>query len=171
MSTNLSRDAVEWSAFFIESERAITAYALSLTRDIENAEDLIQDVMVSLVRDGPSPVDRRRFVMRAIRNRAIDMMRRQTARRKRLEGRAEEQSRFFERDSLSTSVCEAEAAERLLATLSATQREVVVLRLYVSFSFAQIADVLDKPLGTITSLYARALERMRESHQQELKDA
>lgn len=52
------------------------------------------------------------------------------------------------------------ALTRALATLSAEQRAVVVLRFYDDLSVEQTARVLGRPVGTVKSQTARALERL-----------
>ena len=46
--------------------------------------------------------------------------------------------------------------------LPADQRDVIVLRFYEDLSLAEIAEVLDKPIGTVKSLLHRALHRLKE---------
>ncbi|HEX4903894.1 MAG TPA: SigE family RNA polymerase sigma factor [Acidimicrobiales bacterium] len=46
--------------------------------------------------------------------------------------------------------------------LTPDQRAVIVLRFYDDQTFEQIADLLDKPVGTVKSLQHRALARLKE---------
>jgi RNA polymerase sigma-70 factor (sigma-E family) len=62
-------------------------------------------------------------------------------------------------DSTDT-VAGVDAVSRALGALSATQREVVVLRFYLHLSEQQMADVLNAPLGTVKSRLSRALARL-----------
>jgi RNA polymerase sigma factor (sigma-70 family) len=52
-------------------------------------------------------------------------------------------------------------AARLLAALPEAQREVVVLRCYHDLSEADVAAILDVPVGTVKSRFHHALARMR----------
>ena len=50
-----------------------------------------------------------------------------------------------------------------LTSLSPDQRAVVVLRFYEDLTVADIADVMDKPIGTVKSLLHRAMSHLRAS--------
>jgi RNA polymerase sigma-70 factor, ECF subfamily len=51
--------------------------------------------------------------------------------------------------------------ETALAALDSAEKEIVVLYNIAGLNHREIALVLDKPLGTITWLYARSLKKMR----------
>lgn len=48
-----------------------------------------------------------------------------------------------------------------LKTLSLEQRQVVLLREYAGLSFAEIANIIERPLGTVLSQMHRAVNRLR----------
>jgi len=54
-----------------------------------------------------------------------------------------------------------EMLKQSLEQLPAEFREVIVLRDLEEFSYKQIADVIDIPLGTVMSRLARARERLK----------
>lgn len=62
---------------------------------------------------------------------------------------------------ISDSVADADACERLLQHLDTDQRTVVVLRHVVGLSYREIADMVDKPVGTVKSDVHRGINRMR----------
>ena len=51
--------------------------------------------------------------------------------------------------------------ERGFARLTADQRAVIVLHHYLGLSLADVADVLDLPVGTVGSRLGRAMARLR----------
>ncbi len=51
--------------------------------------------------------------------------------------------------------------DRLLATLTPNQRDVLVLRIIAGLTLAETADVLGRPLGAVKSLQHRAVEVLR----------
>ena len=138
----------------------LAVYALSLTGNDADAQDLIQDVLVRLVRQGRRVEHPRAYVMRCLRNLAMD--RRRAGRG--VAGEAADvaaldlcflEDREIEKDETTRQVRES------LVALSEAQREVIVLRIYVELTFAEIAETLARPMGTVTSLYARGIEELR----------
>ena len=67
---------------------------------------------------------------------------------------------FIERDALLGSV----------ASLTADERTVVVLRFWADLPLESIAERLDWPLGTVKSRLHRALGRLREAHERDDRD-
>ncbi|MEX2110611.1 MAG: sigma-70 family RNA polymerase sigma factor [Gemmatimonadaceae bacterium] len=56
-----------------------------------------------------------------------------------------------------------DSVQRALLKLKPDDRAVVVLRHFVSFSYEEIADVLEVPVGTVKSRLFTARDRLRES--------
>ena len=154
-----------WAAFFVRHRAALTTYALALTGNEADAEDLIQDVLVRMIRQRREPEHARAYVMRCMRNRSIDMRRsRANLRRQTPEGGAA----FL--DAVSDDLLERERVERIrsaLSSLSDEQREVIVLKTYCDMTFGEIAEILDQPPGTTASHYRRGIERLRDIYRVE----
>lgn len=147
----------DWAAFYVTHRVGLAAYARALSRDAADAQDLIQDVLVRMVREGRPALGARPVVFRALRNLAIDRQRRRKLEasalpliRPRLEAPADAEDR--ERlESLAVALDE----------LSDAQREVIVLRTYAGLSFEEIAGALERPVGTVASQYARGVDALR----------
>ena len=73
-------DETDWTEFLRRHHAALTAYAVSLTGDLDGARELIQEVLCRLVVERRSMRSAKPFVMRCLRNLAIDRHR-ATARR------------------------------------------------------------------------------------------
>ncbi len=65
-------------------------------------------------------------------------------------------------DSRLLQVEQAQTLEQALATLSETQREVILLRFFSDLPFKQIAEMLQIPLGTALARAHRGLKHLRE---------
>lgn len=66
-------------------------------------------------------------------------------------------------DDPPDTVADRDQLEQALGTLSPEHRAVLALRYYADLSFADIAEVLQIPIGTVSSRLHHALARMREA--------
>lgn len=163
-----------WAAFYRAQRRALGLYALALTGNSADAEDLLHDVLVRMVRENPPARDARAYVMRCVRNAAIDR-RRRAATRVAPATLADDGLAFLDvdgaharvGDSQQTAPGSAEVRETrdavyaALARLPEQRREVIILKIYAELGFREIAEILAAPLGTVTSHYARGLDELR----------
>ncbi len=65
--------------FYETSRQEVYTYALSITRSVEVAEDVIHTVFCKMLDRGRPPRELRPYVFRSIRNAAIDELRRRVA--------------------------------------------------------------------------------------------
>ena len=162
-----------WADFFDDHHPRLTAYALALTGNLHDARDLIQDVMVRLVEQRTTARDEVPFVMRCLRNLAIDRRRVRQARPAHLgvhDLAVCDDAAFIDTGRGDSHRREsAERVKQALETLSADRREVIVLKIYANLTFREIAAILGRPIGTVTSTYARGLDELRTIHSRELK--
>jgi RNA polymerase sigma-70 factor, ECF subfamily len=140
--------------------------ALLIVGDHAAAEDIAQEAFLSAVRRLDSFDRRRRFspwLGTIVANRAIDWVRARTARRESGQDLPELQA-AWQRHPLGGYSEELLAA---IATLSAEQRAVIVLRYVLEFTPGEIARALELPRGTVNSRLRRGLDvleaRLRES--------
>jgi RNA polymerase sigma-70 factor (ECF subfamily) len=164
---------------------AIHATALRLTGDRQTAEDVVQEVLLTLwnraERFDPAAGSLAAWLGTMARNRAIDRLR-AAGRRPQLvalgrddeEGSAEaaleraaEADRDTDRFDAADPVAVLEAAETrdaisaALATMAEPEREVILLAYRDELTQREIADRLGWPLGTVKTRTRRALARLR----------
>jgi RNA polymerase sigma-70 factor (ECF subfamily) len=168
-----------WSAFYQQHRSALGAWALSLTGNESDAQDLIQDVMLRLIVQSPVVNHAPAFVMRCMRNLAIDRKRTARTRERHDRSIAARHAESSDAGGNGTPIADGshrrygagphDALERrdeaarvraALARLSGGRREVVVLKVYSGLTFREIAQVLDRPAGSVASDYARALDEL-----------
>ena len=162
--------------------RAAYFLALQLLGNREDAMDVAQDAMLRLFTtlhrfDVRRPL--RPWLYQIVRNRVIDLMRRRKVRAcDSLDAVDEDGNRRYEpvdvnvdldRD-VSRSQLRA-AMWRTLATLPHKQREILVLRDYQDLSYAEIAETLAIPLGTVMSRLHGARKRLRRALQEQNPEA
>ncbi|MBN1492507.1 MAG: RNA polymerase sigma factor [Phycisphaerae bacterium] len=161
MSESVGSTARAWMAFYAEHRRAMASYALSLTGQVQDAEDLVQETLVRMVQLDQPVHHAKAFVFKSMRHLAID--RRRAAGRRPTMGTLDGIDATFIDTDLDDLVRRetARSVQRAMEALSPGQAEVVLLRVYAGLSFREIAAVLDRPMGTVTSEYARSLQRLQ----------
>lgn len=149
-----SRRAAFWSDVLRKEQRALFGVAQALCRQVADGEDLLHDTLLELARSPRRIDDPVAYAARSMRNRYL-------SRRKR-------DSRVVAcatvRPTVDTARAPSDRASELLAAverLPADQQEVVALRTRCGLSFPQIAEVLDEPVGTVSSRYSRGIAALK----------
>lgn len=152
--------------FVRENERALMGLAYTLTGTRQEAEDVVQSVLLRLVsRDLSTVDDLSAYARRAICNEVTSLSRRLiTVRRRRRDLVAEWERRLRGQPDPYGRVEVLSA----LAKLPRRQRAAVVLRYYVDLSDAEIADALDCKPATVRSLLSRAIHALRQDLEDQL---
>lgn len=149
------------------------AYSLAhrIMGDRQTAEDVTQEAFVSIWRSGGRyDVSRgsvRSWVLAILRNRAIDALRRSSARAPRLDydddGALEAQASEERTDGEALRRERARVVRGALHELPRDQSQVLGLAYFGGFTHREISDLLDVPLGTIKGRMRLGLEKMRTS--------
>lgn len=155
-------------------QRPIVAYVYRMVGDYDMALDLTQDVFIKVYGSLARYRSEYKFstwIYRIAHNAAIDHLRRHnTGRTEELERTSDETGATYERPLKSgapTPEEESERAERrkeiedVVQALPPGYRELIVLRHAHDFSYDEIADVTELPLGTVKNRIFRAREMMR----------
>ena len=156
-------DALAWEALVRRYQARIFGFALHYLRDHEEAKDVAQDIFVKMyqhlgsVRDGRTYLP---WMLRLARNCCIDRIR---SRKARAHDQVTTTDDAVERASLEASPEESLIANvrrallhRALATLTATNREIVILKDIQQLRLSDISTRLGLPLGTVKSRSNRA---------------
>jgi RNA polymerase sigma-70 factor, ECF subfamily len=135
------------------SELILYGRALGLTHG--EAEDVLQETFLALMRRPQPPELPEHYCVRSFRNRALNyhrsLWRRLT--------RELESARWFDRSASETAA--ERAAMRGLAALPRHQREVVVLKIWHQHTFAEIGELLDISPNTAAGSYRYGLQKLR----------
>lgn len=151
--------AEELTHLYRRHGQGLYSLALSITGCGSAAEDAVHDAFRRMLRLGAAPNgDGRAYVFTAVRNAAIDLVRR---------GRsvATRDGSLFQLPA-SDPIAGIEHAERRVQLARAvdglcpTEREAVVLRVYGELTFEEIARVTGESVGTTSSRYYRAVKRL-----------
>jgi RNA polymerase sigma-70 factor, ECF subfamily len=133
-------------------------YALSLSHNEHNAEDLVQDACLKLIR-AKGAVDRKSLLFVVIRNLFIDRYR-HNAIVTFEELDAEGEYAQAEPEEPFDGDCSLEDLEKALATLRPEEREAIYLSYYESYSAAMIGEITKKPRNTVLSLLSRGKKKL-----------
>ena len=132
------------------------------------AEDVVQEAFVSLWRSGArydaTRGSVRTWVLTVVRNRAIDVFRRESAKASRDvadEGIAERMPAPQLTDTEVERRDEARQVRKALVDLPPDQRQVVELAYFGGFTHSQIANMLELPSGTVKGRMRLGLSKMR----------
>lgn len=144
------------------------AYNLArwLTRDAQDAEDVVQEAYLRALRffGGFRGGDARPWLLAIVRNASHDWLRQRGA----LDATTpfDEEIHTGERTSETPETLLLQRADRgtvqrALAALPVRLREVIVLRELEGLSYRQIAEIVGVPVGTVMSRLARARARLQ----------
>jgi RNA polymerase sigma-70 factor (ECF subfamily) len=144
--------------FYVEYRQQLYTYAVSITRHREAAEDAIHHVFQQLLRRGNLPADLRPYIFMCVRNAALDTLRRAKTRGDSI---FDETTELGAQDAGSNVPLSVDELNQWLERLSEDERETIVLKIFDSFSFQEVADLRRVPLSTATSWYRRGLAKLR----------
>lgn len=161
--------ALDWAAFYVEHRRALVTYSLALTGNSAAAHDLLHDVLLRLLHENATPTHPRAFVLRCLRNRAIDLHRSAGPRPESIDG--VQVALFDDTASEPQTHEQIQRVQAALAKLVDGPREVIVLKIFADLKFQEIADVLNRPMGTVTSQYSRGLDLLRQDLEEAINAA
>ena len=134
---------------------AMYRYALMLLRRRAAAEDAVQQVFTSVLRQSGAIDNEAHYLRRAVRNECFSAMRRD----RHLVASDEPTLELAAPGEID--VAERMALETALASLPPEQREVVHLHIFEGMTFEETARVVDQPMNTVASRYRYALAKMR----------
>lgn len=139
--------------------KRLYGYSYSLSRDPDDARDLVQDCAVKALRSKNPPTDvsaYQAWLFRILKNTYLDMLR-----HRRVVENWEADDVVFSEQDMEFSGCE----DRLINTLTVkmsmemlpvTHREIIGLIDIAGLSYGEAAEILDIPQGTVMSRISRA---------------
>lgn len=157
-------------------------FALQLLGNPDDALDVAQDAMLRFFShldrfDPRRPV--RPWLFRIVRNRVLDLFRRRKVRKHdSIDAAADDEDRpdlvlIDETMDPEGDAHDAQLRRRIFSALSElthNQREILVLRDYQDLAYAEIAETLEIPIGTVMSRLHGARKRLRQVLEGDLQD-
>ncbi|MCP4166791.1 MAG: sigma-70 family RNA polymerase sigma factor [Chloroflexi bacterium] len=142
--------------------RLVVSVAFRICGDVQIAEDVAQDTFMKAWQQLPNfqperSTSFRAWLCRIAHNRSIDLLRQnrpETELDPRLPAQITRPDRQVERDETATEV------QAAILRLPETSRTALILREYEGLSYAEIADTLEIPIGTVMSRLYNARKRL-----------
>jgi RNA polymerase sigma-70 factor (ECF subfamily) len=145
-----------WCEGLYEAKAAeLILYGRALGLSHSEAEDVLQETFVALLKRGRPPSKPGHYCVRSFRNRALNYRRGMWRRLL----RELESHRWFEHAPGETP--QERAAMRCLAELPVEQREVIVLKIWHEYTFEEIGGLLDTSPNTVAGRYRYGLQKLR----------
>ncbi len=164
-----AKDPLAFEVFYDRHGGAAFSLAYRIVGSRQAAEDVTQEALISIWRSG-ARFDRARGSVRAwtlgiVRNRAIDLLRRDSGRAPKLAFDSEELLEKRPSDDLTdVEALRRETAREVrgaLSDLPDEQSRVIQLAFFGGFSHSEIAKMLNEPLGTIKGRMRLGMEKIR----------
>jgi RNA polymerase sigma-70 factor (ECF subfamily) len=163
------QDPLAFEVFYDRHGGAAYSLAYRIVGSRSTAEDVTQEALLSIWRSG-ARYDRARGSVRAwtlgiVRNRAIDLLRKESGRSPQLVANGEE---LLDR-SPAEELTDSEAVRRetarevrgAIGELPDDQSQVIGLAYYGGFSHSEIAEMLNEPLGTVKGRMRLGMDKIR----------
>jgi RNA polymerase sigma-70 factor (ECF subfamily) len=146
----------EWCEELYQAKAAeLILYGRALGLSHGEAEDVMQETFLALMRITAPPNQPAHYCFRSFRNRALNYRRGLWRRLK----RELESTRWFEADSGESPV--ERLAMKCLADLPPDQREVIVLKIWSEHTFEEIGDLLGISPNTAAGRYRYGLQKLK----------
>lgn len=146
-------DAPTFEQVVAESRRPLTTLATRVLGDASKGEEIAQDALAMLYREWDRVENPAGFARTVVQNRCRDIQRHEI--------RARAKAPLLQPIADDTASSPPYLGD-VLAKLSQTRREIVVLRFYGGHTLPEIARITGRALGTVKSNLARALDELRE---------
>ena len=158
------------SELYALTARRLYRYALAITQHHQDAEDVLQAVMVRVTVHSKGLVEAVHpwaYCLRMVRNEALRFAQQQKSRRVReqltlpeiLDREVAGGQEFQGVDSSEVR----EFVQAAMNTLPAEQLEIVVLKIWEQLTFAEISQILDQSPNTVASRYRYAMQKLNQS--------
>lgn len=161
-------DSAAFEAVYTRVSGPVYGLIRRVLRDPAQSEEVAQEVLVTVWRTA-SRYDENQgsamaWIMTMAHRRAVDRVRSEqaaTERTRKLAPRTFEQSYDEVSEAVETRL-EREAVRRCLGSLTDLQRESVDLAYYGGYTYREVAELLDVPLGTVKTRMRDGLIRLRD---------
>ncbi|ASN06344.1 RNA polymerase sigma factor [Virgibacillus necropolis] len=158
--SNRSNNLEEFKQLYREHKKDVFAMALSILRDFELAEDVLQEVYIKLFqyKKQNEITNVKAWLVSVSRNTALDLYRKK---KRELTGFDDG---YFERlEYLSEDPLDKMVLAKYLELLDSGERQIVILKDISGMKHKEIAKIVEMPLGTVLWKYRVVLNKLRKA--------
>lgn len=155
-----SINITEFKKLFDENKKYVFAIALSILRDFELAEDVLQEVYIKLFQQMKYQEisNVKAWLITVSRTKALDQYRKKKREITGLD------SDYFERlECTSEDPLEKLVLSKYLELLDQEERQIVIMKGIMGMKHREIANIVDIPLGTAIWKYNAAIKKLRKN--------
>lgn len=142
-----------WLAELLDGHGA--ALALYAAQWASAADDCVQEAVVELAGQHPLPDRPVAWLYRVVKHKALNQQRGDRRRRQREQDAWQRRLRTTSASESRTELLDA------IAAMPELRREVVLLKIWGSLTFSEIAEVLGRPTSTLHREYGAAIDQLR----------
>ncbi len=156
----------EFEAFVGKYQHSLVHFAFCRLRNLQDAEDVVQDSLIRLYEDREDRDDMMRvepYLYRMVSNRCIDLLRKRKRTELSLEERGADQVCAASGDDIDAERAAGQLRRiaRLLSKLPFRQAEVIRLRVFGDLSFDSIAEAVGSSLPTVKSRFRYGVQKLQ----------
>ena len=144
-----------------ETRHIIYGFALSITKNTADAEDILQDTYIKLISASKTYVPKGKpmaLIFTIARN--LSLMKLREGKKTQLE--CEDLDSYIGLDlSVINNTDEKMMLCELLTNLTTEEQQIILMYIVAGFKHREIAKILNLPISTILSKYSRALKKLR----------
>jgi len=155
------KDNEAFAFVYENTKRGVFSVIAPIVRDKSEVEDLMQDTYIKMLQNINSYQKGRNFtawLFQIAKNLAIDYYRKQ---KRTTVLDPQDHEYVFDKEQETNEDYGLEINE-VIGILSPEEKEIVLLKIVSGNVFREIADIVDKPLGTVLWIYNKAIKKIRD---------
>ncbi|WP_442597141.1 RNA polymerase sigma factor [Neobacillus sp. D3-1R] len=159
-SEQYDESLAEFKILFDQHKKHVFAIALSILRDFELSEDVLQEVYIKLYQQLKNHEIKnvKAWLIRVSRNTALDLYRKKNRELTGFDQNYFEQIHYLSEDPIDKMVL-----SKYLELLNTEERQIVILKDISGLKHREIAKITEMPLGTVLWKYNAAMKKLRKA--------
>jgi len=144
----------ELGKLFEQNQSRLYVLALSVTKRRDLAEDAVHDALIAVASLQKTPDNLKAYLFRVVRNKSLFIVHQQ---------KKTKPSDFLNDDVAGDHEFQVliQQVKKHIGQLKPIQQEILIMKLFGNLTFAEIAELIEAPLNTVSSHYRRGMEVLK----------